>query len=150
MVTAGVGETFPTRTNFRTRANWLEQWRIIGANGDVPVTPAFRADAPVVATDVPLPSPGAFLGVALVTAQTIEMKGDEFTDYLKEEDIDNVIAARQAAGEAGRTTKEKYARYAKVAIRNGAGDAAHLTRPVGIRAEFVPASDRHRSVPAAR
>lgn len=140
-ITAGVGEKFPTRTNFRSRDNWLAAWRILGPSGDIPVTREFRRDELVVATDVTLPSPGAYLGVALVSAQTIEMKGQEFTDYLKEEGLDSVIAARQKAGEADKTTKERYARYAKIAVRNGAGPGAHLTRPVGVPAEFVPAVD---------
>jgi uncharacterized GH25 family protein len=37
--------------------------------------------------------------------------------------------------------KERYSRYAKLAIRNGDGSAAHLTRPVGVKAELVPAAD---------
>lgn len=140
-ITAGVGERFPTRTSFRSRDNWLAAWRMIGASGDVPVTPDFKRENLVVATEVTLPSPGAYLGVALVTAQTIEMKGGEFTDYLKEEGLEDVIAARKAAGESEKTTKERYARYAKVAIRNGAGDGAHLTRAIGVPAEFVPSVD---------
>jgi hypothetical protein len=140
-ITAGVGERFPTRTNFRSRENWLAEWKLIGANGDIPVTKDFRRSNLVMATDVTLPAPGAYLGVALVSAQTIEMKGPEFTDYLKEEGLDNIIAARAAAGEAEKTTKEKYARYAKIALRNGAGAAGHLTRPAGLRAEFVPSTD---------
>jgi hypothetical protein len=69
------------------------------------------------------------------------MKGPEFTDYLKEEGLDSVITARQAAGEADKPAKELYARYAKLAIRSGSGSAVHLTRPVGLKAEFVPMSD---------
>jgi uncharacterized GH25 family protein len=140
-ITAGVGERFPTRTNFRNRENWLAEWRVIGASADVPVTKEFRRSDLVMATDVMLPSEGAYLGVAMVAAQTIEMKGQEFTDYLKEEGLENIIAARKTAGETDKTTKERYARYAKIAIRNGAGSGAHLTRPVGMRAEFVPSSD---------
>ena len=140
-ITAGVGERFPTRTNFRSRDNWLAQWRVIGASGDVPVRKEFRRDNLVMATDVMLPSPGAYLGVALVSAQVTDMKAQEFTDYLKEEGLEQIIAARQAAGEADKAAKEKYARYAKVAIRNGAGGAAHLTHPVGLAAEFVPSAD---------
>lgn len=140
-ITAGVGEKFPTRTNFRSRDNWLAAWRVIGPSGDIPVSKEFVRNDLVVATDVTLPSPGAYLGVALVSAQTIEMKGQEFTDYLKEEGLESVIAARQKAGEADKTTKERYARYAKVAIRHGAGAGTHLTRPIGVPAEFVPAVD---------
>jgi hypothetical protein len=64
----------------------------------------------VVATDVTLPATGAFMGVAMVSAQTIEMTGDEFTDYLKEEGLRRL--ARQdgphgapAGGQRGRVGK---------------------------------------------
>src|SRR5262245_46912785 len=83
-ITAGVGEKFPTRTNFRSRDNWLAEWRLISATGDVPVTRDFRRTDLVMASDVMLPAAGAYLGVAMVSAQTTEMKGAEFTDYLKE------------------------------------------------------------------
>ena len=36
---------------------------------------------------------------------------------------------------------ERYARYAKIALRHGDGSGAHLTRPVGLKAEFIPSSD---------
>lgn len=140
-ITAGVGEKFPTRTQFRYRDNWLADWALVGERSRTPLSKDWRREAMVVATDVTLPSTGAFMGVAMVSAQTIEMKGDEFTDYLKEEGLDSVIAARQAAGEAAKTTTERYARYAKIALRNGAGSGVHLTRPAGMKAEFVPAVD---------
>jgi len=122
-ITAGVGEKFPTRTNFRSRDNWLAEWRLVGVTGDAPLSKDFRRSNLVMASDVTLPASGAFLGVATVTAQTIEMKGQEFTDYLKEEGLENIIAA------------------AKIALRNGPGPALHLTRAAGLRAEFIPATD---------
>lgn len=143
-ITAGVGEKFPTRTNFRSRDNWLAEWRVIGDRTEAAVTKDWRRDGLVMATDVMLPRPGAYLGVAFVTAQTIEMKGVEFTDYLKEEGLDQIIAARQKAGEAGKTTTERYARYAKVALRTGDGSGDHLTRPAGLKAEFIPSTDPTR------
>ena len=140
-ITAGVGEKFPTRTNFRSRHNWLAEWRLVGATGDVPVSKDFRRTNLVMVSDVTLLAAGAYLGVAMVSAQTIEMKGPEFTDYLKEEGLENIIAARKTAGESDKTTKERYARYAKIALRNGAGPGLHLSRAAGLRAEFVPATD---------
>jgi uncharacterized GH25 family protein len=140
-ITAGIGEHFPTRTTFRVRENWLTEWRIVGANGDVPAAQSWRQDGLELVHAVSLPAPGAYLGVAVVTAQTIEMTGKDFTDYLKEEGLDAIVAARQAAGESDKTTTERYGRYAKIALRSGAGAAAHLTRPAGLRAEFVPSAD---------
>ncbi len=47
----------------------------------------------------------------------------------------------ETAGESDKTTKERYARYAKIALRNGAGPGLHMTRAAGLRAEFIPATD---------
>jgi hypothetical protein len=107
----------------------------------VAVTREFRVEKTMTSADVKLPSPGAYLGVMTIVARTIEMKGPEFTDYLKEEGLETVIAARQASGETDKPARERYARYAKIALRNGGGGAQHLTRPAGLKAEFVPASD---------
>lgn len=148
-VTASVGDRFPKSTNF-TAPERVDQWRVIGATGDVPVAREFRRIEETIkekvvptalATDVTLPSAGAYLGVMTIVARVAPMKGPAFTDYLKEEGLDQIIAARQASGDAEKSVKESYARYAKVAIRNGAGSAAHLTKAVGLKAEFVPSTD---------
>jgi len=99
-ITAGIGERFPTRTEFATHPEWFDQWRVIGASGDQPVTNAFQRSGLTMTTDVRLPAPGAYLGVMQVRPLLTEMKGPEFTDYLEEEGLHWVIAARAAAGEA--------------------------------------------------
>ena len=139
-VTANVGERFPVATNY-TAPERVVLWRVIGANGDVPVTKQFRKDGESLAADVSLPAPGAYLGVMLIQPRVADMKGPAFTKYLEEEGLTGVIAARAKAGEAEKTAKERYARYSKVAIRNGTGSGAHLTRPAGLVAEFVPSTD---------
>jgi uncharacterized GH25 family protein len=140
-ITAGLGERFPTRTGFKPRPDWFDQWRLIGASGDVPVTPSFDWSDSMMITEVKLPGPGAYLGVMRVTPNIERMKGDEFTAYLKEEGLHRIITARQVAGDADKPATELYARYAKIAVRTGAGSGAHLTRPAGVKAEFVPAAD---------
>ena len=140
-ITAGVGERFPTRTAFRVREDWLAAWRLIGAREDQPAPNQWTQKGLEMAAPVNLSPPGAYLGVAIVGFQTTEMKGPEFTAYLKEEGLDAIIAARQAAGETDKTTTERYSRYAKIALRSGPGRGGHLTRQVGLRAELVPAAD---------
>lgn len=139
-ITANVGERFPKGTTY-TAPERVDQWRVVGVSGEVAVSRTFRRDADSLAVDAKLPAPGAYLGVMTIAARSIDMKGDEFTKYLKEEGLESIIASRAAAGETDKATKERYARYAKVAVRNGAGGAAHLTRPAGLKAEFVPATD---------
>src|SRR5262245_15259462 len=78
-ITAGLGERFPTRTAFKPRPAWFDQWRVIGATGDVPLTMAFQPSELMLSTAVALPAPGAYLGVMRVTALIEDMKGQEFT-----------------------------------------------------------------------
>lgn len=140
-ITAGIGERFPTRTAFTAREDWLAVWRLIGAKEDQPAPKEWTQRGHEMAAAVSLSPPGAYLGVAIVGFQTTEMKGPEFTAYLKEEGLDAIIAARQSAGETDKTTTERYSRFAKIAMRSGPGTAGHLTRQVGLRAELVPAAD---------
>ena len=139
-VLANVGDHFPAGTDY-TAPERVEQWRVLGPGGEVKVTRDFRRDGNSLAADVTLPSTGAYVAMVTIAARTAEMKGPSFTKYLQEEGLDAVIAARQAAGDAEKAAKERYARYAKVAVRNGSGSGAHLTRPVGLKAEFVPTTD---------
>jgi len=140
IVTANVGEHYPEATNF-TAPERVDLWRIIGEGGDVTVRREFRRERDSLATDVVLAAPGAYLAVMTIQPRVADMKGPEFTDYLREEGLDFVIAARQSAGQSDAPGRERYARYAKVVIRNGDGSGTHLTRPVGLKAELVPAAD---------
>ena len=140
-ISAGVGEHFPKREDFKTPANWFDDWRIIGPSATLPVPKVFeRRDLAMVA-DVTLPATGAFLAVMRVAPRTIEMKADEFNDYLREEGLTEALAERKAAGEIDRPAKERYSRYAKLAIRNGEGSAAHLTRPSASRRSWCRSID---------
>jgi len=139
-VTAQVGEHFPA-PEIGPPANRVDLWRVIGAAGDVAIDRAFRLEKTLLSADAMLPSAGVYLGVMTIAVQTIEMKGAEFTDYLKDEGLESVIAARKSAGETDAPARERYARYAKIAVRTGPGDAASLLRPVGLKAEFVPQTD---------
>ena len=140
-ISAGVGEKFPARLDFKTPTNWFDDWRIIGPSGAVRVSRTFERRELAMAADITLPETGAFLAVMRVAPRVTEMKADEFNDYLKEEGLTEAYAERLSLGEANRPAKERYSRYAKLALRNGAGSAAHLMRPVGAKAELVPASD---------
>ena len=91
-ISAGVGERFPTRLDFKTPANWFDDWRVIGAAGEVPVSRKFERRDPAMIADVSLPASGAFLAVMRVAPRTIDMKADEFDEYLKEEGLTEALA----------------------------------------------------------
>jgi hypothetical protein len=140
-VSAGVGERFPARLDFKTPTNWFDDWRMIGPSGAVRVSRSFERRDLAMAADLTLPETGAFLAVMRVSPRITEMKADEFNDYLKEEGLADARAEWLGLGQGNRPVKERYSRYAKLALRNGPGGAAHLTRPVGAKAELVPAAD---------
>ncbi len=139
-LSANVGDRFPNGTDY-TPPERVERWRMLGPQGEVNVTRAFRRNGNSLEADVALPAPGAYLATMTITPRVTEMKGPSFNSYLHEEGLDWVIAARHTAGASEATAKERYARYAKVALRNGSGSGDHLTRPMGFPAEFVPATD---------
>ena len=139
-ITANVGDHFPNGTD-HTMPNHVEQWRVLGPKGELNLGREFRRDGNALAADVTLPAPGAYLATMTIGTRLTVMKGLLFNSYLQEEGLDWVIAARRNAGVSENNAKERFARYAKVAIRNGNGSGANLTRPVGFPAEFVPMTD---------
>lgn len=138
-ITGNVGH-FPESTEYPDPA-MVRQWRVVGVSGDLDVQPSFRRDGHTLAADVALPSPGVYLATMAVLPRTIQMKGPAFTSYLYEEGLDWVVTAREKSGLSEQPATERYARYAKVAVRNGAGSGSHLLRPVGFPVEFVPMTD---------
>jgi hypothetical protein len=97
----------------------------------------------VVLAGVPISAPisGSYLATMTIGTNVTEMRGPLFNSYLQEEGLEWVIASRRNAGVSESSARERFARYAKVAIRNGNGSGAHLTRPVGFPAELVPMTD---------
>lgn len=139
VVAGHVGEHFPV-PNSPTTPDRVDVWRVLGVNGEHAVPRDFYLEGQSLATKVRLPLTGVFLGVMTIRAREIDMTGQEFTDYLREEGLDRVIAERARLGQSGAPARERFARYAKVVIGHGA-PAPHLTRPVGGKAELVPLRD---------
>ena len=139
-ITANIGETFPVPTD-RVKPEGVERWRVYGPGGEMPADHEFRRDGPMLATDVVLPVPGAYLATMTTAASVERMKGPLFNSYLVEEGLDWVLTARRAAGVSEEPATERFARYAKIAVRSGFGSGSHLTRPVGFLVELVPMTD---------
>ena len=139
-ITANIGETFPVPTD-RVAPEGVERWRVYGPGGEIASNHEFRRDGPMLATDVVLPGPGAYLATMTTAARVERLKGLLFNSYLVEEGLDWVLTARRDAGVSEEPATERFARYAKIAVRNGFGSGSHLTRPVGFLVELVPMTD---------
>lgn len=80
-------------------------------------------------------------GVAVVAyasrSSRVEMAGEKFDSYLREEGLDAVAATRLHADSRGRV-RERFSRCAKSLLSSGGGDPLAGTRPMGLALELIP------------
>ncbi|MCI0703707.1 MAG: DUF4198 domain-containing protein, partial [Planctomycetia bacterium] len=69
---------------------------------------------------------------------SITLKADKFTEYLKEEGLDEIVKARAKAGESDADGKERYRRYLKTIVFAGGELDDSPTKPLGQMLEIVP------------
>jgi hypothetical protein len=136
-ITGHIGETFPVADG-KTTPDRVDTWEVIGPNGDLKVGRDFFQQNESLATRIAPESPGTYLGIMTILPRTTEMKGKAFTDYLREEGLDHVIAERARLHHSDQSARERYTRFAKIVLHTGERETAHITRAAGIKAEFVP------------
>jgi hypothetical protein len=136
-ITGNIGETFPI-SDGKTTPDRVDVWRVIGPGGDLDMGRDFFQDGESLATRIELASSGTYLAAMTILPRSIEMTGKAFMAYLREEGLDQVVAERLRLDHAELPARERYARYAKIVVRTGASNATHVTRPLGMKAEFIP------------
>lgn len=143
-ITANVGDRFPGANSF-TQSARVESLTLVGPEGATPIVGPFRREKDSLAADAKLPARAAtYMAVMIIKPQFIEIEAADFASYLTHEGLERVIEERERRGESAKAGRERYSRYAKVVIRAGDGPGDHVTRPVGLKAELVPASDPAR------
>ena len=68
----------------------------------------------------------------------IELSGDDFNLYLKEDGIPDLLEARQRAGELQKPAKERYSKHVKALVQVGQARSNHYSTVMGYPAELVP------------
>ncbi len=68
----------------------------------------------------------------------IGMTGEQFHEYLMEEGLGHVIAARQQAGTAPDSVRERYAKHVKAIVQVGDARSESFGTALGYPAELVP------------
>ncbi len=81
--------------------------------------------------------PGLHVLVYQTHYSFIELDAGKFTEYLKEDGLEHIIAEREKLGEAERGAKEKYRRFAKSIVMVGDEDGG-FDRRVGLLYELIP------------
>jgi hypothetical protein len=95
---------------------------------------------------VVLREPGTHVLGASLSPRTIRLAGKEFNDYLREDGLADVLAARRAAGQLDSAAHERYAKHVKALVRVQGGprdpgsDTAYRVA-LGYPAELVPLDD---------
>lgn len=96
---------------------------------------------------IELPSPGTHVLALETRAKSITIEADKFTEYLREEGLDVIIAAREAAGRSAAPGRERYSRCVKTLVPVGPDSDAASTRVLGQTLELTPLADPFRLPP---
>lgn len=72
------------------------------------------------------------------TPKFLSMRADSFLLYLREDGLDNVVAARQQRHETDKPSRELYQRCAKALVQVGGRPDATFARPLGMPLEIIP------------
>jgi hypothetical protein len=73
-----------------------------------------------------------------VKPREIDLTGEQFDGYLKEEGMDEILAERTRSGTLGKGVKERYAKHVKAMFQVGATRSDVWSAPLGYTAEIIP------------
>jgi uncharacterized GH25 family protein len=81
---------------------------------------------------------GTYVIGASTKPNMIDLSGDDFNLYLKEDGIPDVLEARQKANELQKAVREKYHKHVKALVQVGDARTEHYATPMGYPAEIIP------------
>ena len=83
------------------------------------------------------PGPGVTLVAAVTHPRLIVLDAPVFTEYITEEGLEQIVAARAARGDSEKPGRERYSKVTKLALC-GEGEGAYFLDPLGLPVEIVP------------
>lgn len=125
----------------------FRQWTVAGA-GEVPARTQPGSATPAVALRTA--AAGTYLFALDTHPNFIELPAERFTEYLRQEGLQQVILAREGAGTTGAAGRERYRRNVKTLVRAGAESDRTYAQRTMQRLEIVPLSDPFRLTPPAQ
>jgi uncharacterized GH25 family protein len=81
---------------------------------------------------------GTYLFTLQSNAAYIELDGDEFNTYLKEDGLEEILAERKKLNLSERRSRENYTRFAKLLVQVGNATDDTYKKRTGLRYEIVP------------
>lgn len=107
-------------------ASGFQDLKAIGKDGQTPVA------------QVSFKSAGNHLIAMARNWSEITLDAEKFTEYLREEGLDSIIAQREQSGEANKPARERYSRYLKSLVQAGTDHDETYRREIGFTLEIVP------------
>jgi uncharacterized GH25 family protein len=117
----------------------IERFAAIGRSGEQPLLGIDGADPAGIAR---LHTSGGHI-VAFESKHSIaNMPADEFSAYLKEKGLEQILMLRERRGEGQREVRDAYSRHAKALIRVGGSQEKLVDRAIGLKLELIAELDR--------
>ncbi|MEK6303033.1 MAG: DUF4198 domain-containing protein [Acidobacteriota bacterium] len=99
---------------------------------------AIGADGQTPAAKVTFESPGNYLIAMERNWSSIKLDAKKFTEYLREEGLDSIVALREQSGESEKEARERYSRYLKSLLQVGTRHDETYKRELGFTLEIIP------------
>src|SRR5262249_51859522 len=113
----------------------IARFEFVTDSGSVPI-PGRAADDPAGTFHVERPGLGLIAYRSLESSVSLE--APKFEEYLKEEGLEAVIAARARRGESAKPSRELFSRSAKSLLQEGGSGEAGFDRVLDLTLELVP------------
>ena len=100
--------------------------------------------------DVKLGASGTYVLGASLRPRLITMKAPAFNDYLRDDGLPDILAARKAKGELAKPSTERYGKHVKALVQVGDTRTASYATVLGYPAELVPMDNPYDVARGAR
>ena len=92
---------------------------------------------------------GTYVIGASLKPREITLKADEFNAYLADDGIPDVLAARKASGELGKSATERYSKHIKALVQVGTARTGDFSAVLGYPAEIIPLDNPYTVKPGS-
>ena len=133
-VALNTSEDFPTSEGAAAPER-IARFEVVTAAGSAAVA-GYRVEGKSLVADV-TPGPGLTLVAAVTHPRLIVLEAPVFTEYITEEGLEQIVAARAQRGESDKPGRERYSKVTKLALC-AEGEGADFRRPLGLQVEIVP------------
>lgn len=123
--------------------------RLFNTGGERDLTQALPAAADQRSIPVSFAQTGGQLVVVNTHPYTVDLPGEKFNAYLREEGLETVLAQREAAGQLDQPGRERYRRHVKTLLQVGGRTDATWSTRTGQTLDLRPLADPFTTPPGA-